>query len=85
MKSAVPAPPEPHSELDLERFKLELLEEFRRELHKMKEEIIQGGGGEFAGILGRGDRGGGRGGGDNDPTPDPPPIFVFFVPLPQRC
>ncbi|XP_030825488.1 vasodilator-stimulated phosphoprotein [Camarhynchus parvulus] len=41
MKSAVPAPPEPHSELDLERFKLELLEEFRRELHKMKEEIIQ--------------------------------------------
>ncbi|XP_039910322.1 vasodilator-stimulated phosphoprotein-like [Hirundo rustica] len=42
MKSAVPAAPsESHSELDLERFKLELLEEVRRELQKMKEEILE--------------------------------------------
>ncbi|XP_039235225.1 vasodilator-stimulated phosphoprotein-like [Pipra filicauda] len=43
MKSAVPAPPpsEHHSEPDLERLKLELLEEIRRELQKMKEEIIE--------------------------------------------
>nr|XP_041568514.1 vasodilator-stimulated phosphoprotein [Taeniopygia guttata] len=42
VKSAAPTTPsEPHSELDLERFKLELLEEVRKELQKVKEEIIQ--------------------------------------------
>ncbi|CAM9134875.1 unnamed protein product [Bubo scandiacus] len=45
MKSATPAapadPPGPADEPNLERIKQELLEEVRRELQKMKEEIIE--------------------------------------------
>lgn len=51
----------------------ELLEEVRRELHKMKEEIIEGGEGAQRGKLGGGDS-------DNDPPSPflcpPPPAFI---------
>lgn len=41
MSEAHPSPPSSSDDSDLERVKQELLEEVRKELHKMKEEIIE--------------------------------------------